>query len=499
MRPGFRISAYLLAFLSLCMPGGGARAASLNGLVVENATGRPLARTKVVLRGRNTAAAPRTQVLSGSGGEFSFFDLPAGIYFLRAERKGYATTKHGQTGFDEPGKPIVLADDGHFSAELRMKRLGVITGAVLDENQVGLEDVAVHAYRREKRWKAVASARTDDRGVYRLSGLRPGRYLVRSSATRLATAVSLLPTYYGQTAGAADARRIEVRLDQEVNGVDLTPAPGRLGHLTGSLAGGSARAVEMLTEVGPRSAIVKPGGRFDFGGVEPGHYTLTVPPAATGGQLAGFAEFIMSSADLHITVELKTAPRLSIACELDGGGGIDARTVSIFLQRKGSDESPVRVHCGDDSLWAPGEWQIGVAGPTQYYTKAILSAAGGEGAHEFRLTPGQDQQITILFGRDPGSLTGRVLVGNDPAIGAPVFLNTYDTELRSRLGGVRSTRADQDGRFYFSGLPPGRYEIVSSYQIKDPGLADLPAVAGTPVTVEKSKQVEQDVPLTVIR
>jgi hypothetical protein len=69
-----------------------ATAATLTGTVLEDATGRPVARARVSLQVRRSAGGDRSpaSVLTGSAGEFSFGDRPAGIYFLRAEKKGYA-------------------------------------------------------------------------------------------------------------------------------------------------------------------------------------------------------------------------------------------------------------------------------------------------------------------------------------------------------------------------------------------------------------------------
>jgi hypothetical protein len=438
-------------------------------------------------------------VLSGSRGEFFFGDLPAGVYFLEARRKGYASTKHGQQDFDGPGAPIVLDEYGHFSGTLRMPRMGVVSGQIADENQVGLQDITVLAYRLIQTWKSVASARTDDRGRYRLTGLKPGKYRIRTSAATLTGGVGLMPTYFGGVVSVPEAQVVRVGLDTETPGIDISPLPGRLGRLSGTLVGGGAREIVLITEIGLRRTRVKPGGVFDFGQIEPGSYTLLMEPEATNGSIAALASVSMSAENLKVSLGMDTAPVLTVKCAGPAGEPVDGTGVSIFLRRPGSGDNALRFRCDQSKVWAPGEWEIAVATPSQYYTVDLLEAESGDAAHRFRALPGQEARVTVLLSNRPATLSGVVTLDGDPVIGAPVFLQAYDKELRQRAGGIRSINADREGRYLFTGLPPGRYEVVSSYQIRDPEAEGLPSGLGSSVTLDEDEKVEQDLSLAVIR
>jgi hypothetical protein len=369
---------------------------------------------------------------------------------------------------------------------------------VADENQVGLEEFRVFAYAAGKRRRLVAAAETDDRGIYRLRGLQPGRYLVRTAARRIEGGQGLLPTWYGQTVSIAGARAVEVELDGEAAGVDITPAPGQPGTLSGRIAGGSASQVVLAGETGPRAAKVD-GGRFDFGPVEPGRYALVVDPAAAGGQAAAYQEVNIAEGAANVVLELKRAPILTVACGGARGEQIDPRGVSVFLKRKELDEDPQRALCGETSVRGPGTWEIAAAPPPQYYVASFTEAAGGDEVFEFLLQPGESRRVDVALGTDPASLSGTVRTPDgEPAIGAPVFLAAQDADLERRLGGVKATRADGAGSFRFAGLAPGRYEAVASYQVREPAAENWPRGRGEVVVLENGRERKQDLRVIVL-
>jgi len=348
-------------------------------------------------------------------------------------------------------------------------------------------------------WEAAATTVTDDRGVYRLSGLRPGRYVVRTAAFHLEGGVGLLPTYFGPAVSAAEAAVIRVALDQEVSGVDIEPRPGRLARLSGRLAGASATEVVLMTEMGPRRARVREGGRFDFGQLEPGAYTLIVEPKATGGQSAALAEVQLGETDAEVILSLGPAPTLQVECVTDGGEGIEDPTISVFVRRLGLGGASKRVHCGVRTVIGPGDWEIAVAPPSRLYTAAVLRTERGTQARRFRIRPGEDLSVTVLFGTRPATLQGKVTVDGTPAVGAPVFLRALDDDLQARLGGVRAVRAGPAGEYAFTGLPPGRYEVISSYQVKESEPETWPLGRGAVVDVAEGEEVERDLALTELR
>ncbi|MCW5981274.1 MAG: carboxypeptidase regulatory-like domain-containing protein [Bryobacteraceae bacterium] len=481
-----------VALLLFALPAS-APAAVLSGSVVENLTSRPLARSRVTLEPRGGGAAQRN-TLTRESGQFSFESLPAGSYILRAERAGYSAVAYGQRRPDEPGTPIVLQADSHFSVEIRLPRLGAVTGEVLDANQVGLPGIPVYAYPRGARLKAAAIAQSDDRGVYRLAGLRPGRYLVRTGSARLEDGLELLPTYYPSSPSADQAAWVEVRLDREVAGLNIAPRGGRLANVEGIVVGGGTETVSLLSDEGRYDTRLRSGGGFKFEQVEPGFYAL-LSESATKDR-AAFAELTVTDADAYAVLEMKPAPSLEVNCVASDGARVDVRAISVFLRPFGSTAS-IRAACNEKLSPGPGRWEFAVLPPPQFYLVSIMDASRKEDAHELTLKPAESRQITVLLGSKPALLTGKVsLSQGDAASGVMVFLKAVSGELSRRIGGIRSERADEAGVYRFLALPPGQYQVFATYRRNEISEEDWTAGLGSVANLSEGQEGKLDLTVT---
>ncbi|MCE5308600.1 MAG: carboxypeptidase-like regulatory domain-containing protein [Acidobacteriales bacterium] len=462
-------------------------AAIISGTASEYRSGRVLARTRVTVESTFGSSRNVTQsVWADSTGQFRFTGLPAGAYLLRGERRGFATARFGEKPSARSGTPIVLNDGGSFSADLRLRKLGVITGEVQDENRVGLAEFQVTAYRAGKPPRFAASGYTDDRGVFRISGLEPGLYYVRSEARELEGRDALLATYFGQVLRVAEARIVNVALDEEVSGIRLEPIPGRLSSLDGVLIGPVAADLTLQTDAGPRTARAVPGGSFHFPELAPGSYDLLAQSIDQAHVWSASLRVVLGAGREQVSLQLAPSPIVQLRCEVRSGTLMEG--VSAFLRRSEPlDNNPRRLLCGESATLSPGRWEIAAATPPSLYVSSYGNARSGENAYEFSLSPGERHELTVLLKPSPASLSGRVLEdAGQPAAGVPVSLYPVDAELRARVGGVRSTRSNEDGRFQFAGLAPGRYEALSSFSLEDMREAAWPAGQGKTVDLDES-------------
>lgn len=207
----------------------------LRGRVIsEDGSPLPFGFVTLMPGGNSVTPTPNTQVPIQPDGTFRFPDIGPGAYRVRFQQGWYQSHYFPTTER--------LYRPGEF-VELRLNRGGVITGLVVDESGQPFVDVAVRATqvrdRNGRRLTANANdrtARTDDRGIYRISGLSPGAYHVGVGAVlgtpgdsfRDADVIERAPTYY-PSAAFESAGEVTVGAGREVGGIDLRIRPDA-GH-----------------------------------------------------------------------------------------------------------------------------------------------------------------------------------------------------------------------------------------------------------------------------
>jgi hypothetical protein len=172
----------------------GPRTGMIVGQVVDAATGDPVGEAIVRLtlpKYFENPTAPNDRVMADAEGRFLFTDLPPGEYFLQATKEGYAPGMYGQRRAWGQNQLLSLAEGERLTdVTLRVWKHGVIAGTVVDEAGEPVAGVAVRAVMKDvfagrPRYgnvqvasELVPTATTDDRGMFRLSQLMPGTYVV---------------------------------------------------------------------------------------------------------------------------------------------------------------------------------------------------------------------------------------------------------------------------------------------------------------------------------
>ncbi len=192
----------------------GSRTGLILGQVLDATTGKPVSDVIVTLTtpfaSSNLPSTPRGRVLTDADGRFFFADLPAppadarnSGYAINASKPGYVDSFYGAR---RPGGGLVYFElkDGERTdaATILMWKYGAIGGTVLDEAGEPIVGVTVRAINRSYTTGQARTigiplgsglpATTDDRGVYRISTLVPGDYVVvlPSTQTTLPAAVA---------------------------------------------------------------------------------------------------------------------------------------------------------------------------------------------------------------------------------------------------------------------------------------------------------------------
>lgn len=269
--------------------------AALAGRVLGE-SGEPLSDVPVSAS-RRTAGIIRigldNTVSADEGGNFRFENLDPGLYELYASMPGFVAETDPLTG--RPPGPYRPGDN----VTLRLVRGGIVTGTVTDMQGQPLVALNVRAVRvRDLDGSQPASPfpsagedRTDDRGAYRIYGLRPGLYVVyaggyNNTPMPFFGGSGEVATFY--PSGTRDtAAEVPVRSGQEVGGIDIRLREDPARRITGTVDSPTGALGEFGIGVNlmyastamPAGTVsispINPGDRsFYFDGVADGEYDL---------------------------------------------------------------------------------------------------------------------------------------------------------------------------------------------------------------------------------
>jgi len=480
------------------------KAGVIQGIALENLTGLPLARARLSLaRLEGNRLKPVATIAASRNGQFVFAALEEGHYQVSGVRAGFAEARFGQRRNNGPGSPIFVPRDGSHFVELRLKRLGAITGRMLDENRVGMPGVPVVAYTTSVPMRIVGSATSDDRGFYRITGLLPSRYFIRTGPAQLEDALNLLPTYYPFTSVVLrDAQPVSVDLDTDTTHMDIQPVPGNLSslgiHVTGCL--GIAQ-VTLSTDTGRRHANAPCNlGPIRFNGLAPGEYEVLAEGEADRQNLAGFHSVHL---DMEREIGLALRPLHDFALRLTDAAGLALRDIGIIARRRDlAGEGPDQVLTGERVQLPPGFWQITARPPASHYLSDLKVDAGGyrrarkdPNPEWFEFYLDYSIRASISLSSQTAQLLGRVTLAGKAAIAAPVYLLPTTPQTRRRMNGLRTTHTDANGNYRFDGLAPGAYVVLSSLDIAEVNEETMGAAQARALTLEEGRTGTQDLEL----
>ena len=188
----------------------GPRTGLIVGQVVDS-TGAPVPEAIVQMSLPKYAAdlptTPKGRVMADQEGRFFFSDLPAGDYRIAATKDGYGGGEYGQRRATGSGQRFALAEnERRVDAKLTLWKYAVIGGTVTDEAGEPVIGVSVQALVKDVvngrpkygnvELGLMPTATTDDRGMFRLSSLMPGPYVIVVPSTQTTVPAALLGTMF---------------------------------------------------------------------------------------------------------------------------------------------------------------------------------------------------------------------------------------------------------------------------------------------------------------
>lgn len=488
-------------------------AGTIQGVVIEHASGRAVSRTVIRLdavpQADGVARVP-ISVRAGRSGQFLFPSIAPGIYILSANRQGYFPAAYGQRLPIGHGTPIEVTADSSLFAELRMRHKGAITGRVLDENGIGTTGVPVVAYRAKLPLRPVASGTSDDRGVYRIHGLNPGKYWIRSGGHTLEDGTGWSPTYGPQGRELRDARIHRVSVDADTAYADVTPEPGTLFHLGGSVTCDNMfepASLSISSETGRRSMSVTCGEKYGFEGLAMGNYEVFA--TLKDGRLAGFVELTLGRNDDSVNILLLQPPTMEFEIRRAGSNAVTNINYKLIGRRQDLAETEIvqEIKTPRTAL-APGHWEFRAQVPSGQYVESIAQpfATSRRPAkterspdwYEVIVESRGASRIRVVVSDRASQISGKVMTDGKPIVGAPVFLAPVGDAARRSLGSpYLVVLADTTGQFRFESLPPGDYRILCSFDVDELDEDLLELSKAVVVHVEAGQTAAVDLPVWI--
>jgi hypothetical protein len=376
----------------------GPRTGMIVGQVVDSA-GAPVPEAIVNLsmpKYSENPTAPKGRVMADGEGRFFFTELPAGEYYLQATKAGYAPGTYGQRRPWGQSQRLTLGEgERPTDVTLRVWKYGAISGTVVDEAGEPVVGIAVRALIKDVVAgraqfgnmqvipELVPSATTDDRGVFRLSQLIPGTYVILVPSTQTTVPAAFL-------AGSDSTLRNEL-FRAGVPEVTL------LGHSRTQQVGDFALMTSNRVLIPPPPS---PAGRMAV-------YPTTYSPAAATAREATPIAIGAGEERSDVTIALRPVPAVRISGRLVApDGSAPPRTTIQLLGAATTDVITRGLITGPD--YVGFETVTGITDPAGRF--ALLGVPAGEYVltHANRFLSSAIQQGTPAYW-----ISQRVTVGAD--------------------------------------------------------------------------------------
>jgi hypothetical protein len=347
----------------------------------------------------------------------------------------------------------------------------------------------------------MGSATTDDRGEYRIFGVRPGQVYVRAvlrgfgyvgpgesiDPSAPSESTSYPPIFYPNVQDASQASTLTVRGGDELH-IDFSMIPQRSysvsGRVVGGLQGTSGRGTWlMLMKRGGGDFAFGPGmntnvradGTFTFRQVLPdSYYLLAQQQEDERGSASAKIEVDVREGDIQGVV-VALAPKVDITGRVSFENNSSTKPSSVHVALSPEDTQDFMrgayAQTRDDGTFslqaAPDErYRISAYGaPPEMYLKS--ASAGRDDVLEKGFSPASGRALDLVFAagaKVAGTINGADGKG-EPAVTVVV---APEAKLAGVADAIRTATTDQNGKYQIQGLRPGAYRIYA-FEHVEPG------------------------------
>ena len=513
---------------------------SINGRVTID--GQAASGVAVILQPAEMNLPPSSanKVKTDQEGRFRLTGLAAGRYILTVLAPLYAVPN--ESGTNRPGKLITLATGETLEGiEIKLVRGGVITGRVTDPagkpvigSRVNVSDISENG-RRSERFTPNNQfmLETDDRGIYRVYGLPPGRYKVSIWVTTKRTRYP--ETFYPGVTDETKASIIPLTSGQEVTGIDIKLGPvENTFEVSGQVVEAESGRPVPYAMIEQRYETVSTDGqskrtssssghqanaegKFHLYGLMPGHYALQAIKDEKSRASSEPVSFDITQSNItDLEIKLRRAP--------DAGGSISGTLViegttdpailakrvgvtiaAYVLNRELTSQQGSFGRVGADGSFKLEGVSTGTARiypsyfPELGYLPLRVERDGVAQPNSIEIGPNEQitgMRVVATYGN--GSINGRLqFEGGAKPSGICFYVHWRRAGETSNEVWI-SMDVDERGRFLIGHLPAGSYELEAGWNAASLcGATEMPKLNEVKQTINVTNDSETSVTLVI--
>ena len=467
-----------------------AQTASVEGTVVDQASGKPLSGVHVRVLTGDVATLSVERVygaMTGRDGHFSISAMKPGLYLVVPERTGYV--------FVRPPGPIpatvlALKPGQHIiNQKVEMTACGFVSGRVADEAGDPVPAVSLQLRAAPPDTDFVNPFAvplpnySDDHGEFRIV-VSPGKYYLQATPRMSGLAVPYVATYYPSADTMSEASPIQVKPGQDVTSLEirLTHAkpslPGSvqslsLGGLVTGIPNGVRATITVRGMQTVRGGMADPEGKFTIRGLPPGSYKVFAQTQPGISRLQSQAAEVQLTTTDATTVQLHLTPAEdlggSLAVEGEAAGAAPARKIAVKLESTEAG-GPGTLETSPAEVAQDGSFRIPAVFPGSYRVRAeplppgtfirsvTLDGAAVKDAGFELSRGGPGARLKITLSRNAAQLSGKVLDHD----GAPLMSPLGEVLVWKDAAQVLPDHNPvADSRYLLQNLRPGKYWLLA--------------------------------------
>ena len=511
---------------------------TVSGRVVSAAEGAPIRSARVGLIDDEVKRHPPVYATTtDSDGRFAIKKVPPGRYRFTASRAGFVpqqyqakATGKGAVVSLSPGQVI---DDAMF----RLTRAAVVTGRIVDEAGEPMMNVLVSAlrkptaeeieesihHREHEKLTEAGMAMTDDRGDYRIFGLKPGEYVVKAVESmdfNLAVSLGVVdiesgefelnhevashyaPLYYPGALQPSEAQPLLLQAGEEAS-AEITMRRIKTVEVSGHVidADGKPATHAFVNVYTPDTNFdfdlngsTDSKGEFVVKGVPPGSYIISAQQHAEGRMARARQKLEVGESNIDsVMLSFGTGITVSGRVAANGAGAAVDR-LHIMLESVDEYESGGWSEVKPDGSFeipnvSDGNYAVHVYGlEKSWYVQSLRM--GASDVLQKGLQVERDSAVSkleILISSSAAQVEGAVTQDNKAVIGAAIRVRP-EPETPYNRERLRSAETDQNGHFSIQTMPPGKYKVIAKLPS---GTPDVPALASDPQTITLGERDHQ--------